>query len=366
MSQMAVRSPPSSVRLCFDRGTLVLSGPGPAARHHQADDGPWRWDRRVSAWRCEAIHYARVRTALAERFGSRFVDEVPRPERVTWGAVSLPPLRGEQRAALDAWRAAGARGQVLMPTGAGKTEIALAAMRETSLATLVVAPIRDLMYQWHRRILRGLGYDAGVIGDALFNLRAVSVTTYDSAYAHMGELGATFGLIIFDEEHHLPGPCRREAALLAAAPMRLGLTATPERSDGRHADLDVLVGPVVYHQPMSHAAGRTLAEYDVVRIPVRLSEEEQQRYEEAGRLVRGFMVEKRRERPGYSWADLCAESGADPAARQAKQRLGRILRRSGLARATLYEVVCEDTRDVERSRTRRRSDAYERTRHRRV
>jgi len=50
---------------------------------------------------------------------------------------------------------------------------------------------------------------------------------------------AGFGLLIFDEEHHLPGKCRREAAIFSAATMRLGLTATPERSDGLHKVLGV-------------------------------------------------------------------------------------------------------------------------------
>ena len=31
--------------------------------------------------------------------------------------------------------------------------------------TLIVAPLRDLMYQWQRRIKKGLGFDAGVLGD---------------------------------------------------------------------------------------------------------------------------------------------------------------------------------------------------------
>ena len=47
----------------------------------------------------------------------------------------------------------------------------------------------------------------------------------------MSKMGAGFGLLIFDEEHHLPGKCRREVAILSTAAMRLGLTATPQRSD---------------------------------------------------------------------------------------------------------------------------------------
>jgi superfamily II DNA or RNA helicase len=227
--------------------------------------------------------------------------------------------------------------------------------------------------------------------------------------------------------------------------------------------------------PLSEARGRTLADYDVVRVPVALTDAEQATYDACSRLVRGYVVLRRRQQTGYSWKDLCAESGADPAARraqkayylkksiedraaeklrvledlfrlhagqptivfagsnamamevsrrflvptilshtlkrerltvldgfaagrlpvvvanrvldegvdvpeakvaiviggqastrQAKQRLGRVLRPRGNVRAVLYEVVCQDTKEVERSRARRRSDAYARTRHRRV
>jgi superfamily II DNA or RNA helicase len=471
-----VPQPANAVRrLSFDRGTLLLGGVGAEEVRGIFAPGIWTWDGRVGAWRADALHYAAVRNALARRFGAAWRNEVPEPPPVRWPNVSLPPLRPEQAEALAAWRQAGRRGQVIMPTGTGKTEVALAAMAETGAATLVVAPIRDLMYQWHRRILSGLGYDAGIVGDNLYNLQPVTVTTYDSAYIHMGEIGARFSLVIFDEEHHLPGPCRREATLMCAAPMRLGLTATPERWDGRHVDLDHLVGPVVYAMPFQAARGRTLAEFDVVRVPVALQPDEQATYDACSRQIRHFIAARRREQPGYSWQDLCAESGADPAARQAqkayylkqsiedraaeklrvledlfrlhtgqqiivfagsnamamevsrrflvptilshsrkrerlavldgfsegrfpvivanrvldegvdvpeakvavviggqastrqaKQRLGRILRRTGNVQAVLYEVVCETLKEIERSRTRRRSDAYERTRHRRL
>ena len=208
------------VRLEFDRGTLLLRGLAGEAVRALASADVWTWDGRVGAWRCDAIHYAGVGETLAATLGSAWRDEVPKALPVRWPKVALPPLRPEQVEALAAWRNAGRRGQVIMPTGTGKTEVALAAMAETATATLVVAPIRDLLYQWRRRILKVLGYDAGIVGDSLHNLQPVTVTTYDSAYIHMGEIGARFGLVVLDEEHHLPGPCRREAALMCAAPMR--------------------------------------------------------------------------------------------------------------------------------------------------
>jgi superfamily II DNA or RNA helicase len=423
---------------------------------------------RVGTWRRFAIDYRDVRKELREQWGDGFVDAVAVPAPVSWHTVDLPALRDDQAKALAAWREARGRGLLVMPTGTGKTEVALAAMANAKLSTLVVAPVRDLMHQWHQRILRRLGYDAGIVGDSLFNLRPVTVTTYDSAYLHMAEMGDRFGLIIFDEAHHLPGASYRDAAILSAAPFRMGLTATPERFDGRETDLEQLIGPTVYRQEIAHARGRSLAEYDVVRIPVKLDPQEQAKYDSAGAIVRDFLSSKRTEgQTKYTWQDLCAESGKDPAARgaqnayylrksiedraseklrvledlfrlhagervivfagsnamamdvsrrflvptllshsrkkerrnvlegfasgtfpvlvanrvldegvdvpaakvavvlggqastrQAKQRLGRILRKSGAAKAVLYEVVCQDTNDEERSRKRRRSDAF--------
>ena len=151
--------------LSFDRGTLVLRGA--SARYVQAGfpAGLWTWDARLPAWRCDALHYATVRARLALDLGADFQDGVPAPAPVRWPKPELAVLREDQRAALEAWTRAGRRGLIIMPTGTGKTEVALAALAESGVATLVVAPVRDLMYQWHQRILQRLGYDAGILGD---------------------------------------------------------------------------------------------------------------------------------------------------------------------------------------------------------
>jgi len=209
------------IYLRFDRGTLLLSG---VRREHLCDisaPSVWAWDSRVAALRCDAIHFAAVGMALAGQFGPSLSDEVPKPARVCWPKVRLPKLRPHQIEALEAWFRAGCRGQIIMPTGTGKTEVALAAMARTKVASLIVAPVRDLMYQWHRRILAAFDYDAGLVGDGLSNIKPITVTTYDSAYIHMAEMGAGFGLLVFDEEHHLPGKCRREAAIMSMAPCGL-------------------------------------------------------------------------------------------------------------------------------------------------
>lgn len=472
---MDVHPTTQSILLEFDSGTLVLKGLRYTDRPKLPEAALWKWDDRVGLWRTEAMRYAQMRDALSRHHGSALEDQVLQPESVSFPSVNLPALRPEQTQALEAWQRADCRGQIIMPTGTGKTVVALAAMARTQVATLVVATVRDLMYQWHRRILADLGYDAGIIGDGLSNIKAVTVTTYDSDYIHMHRMGAGFGLIIFDEEHHLPGKCRREAAVLCTASRRLGLTATPERSDGLHRDLDFLVGPVCYDMPFREAEGKTLAHCDLVRIPVALTAPEQATYDECSRAIQHYMKQRRDETPGYAWQDLCKESGKEPQARhaqrafhikqsienratekmrvledlfrlhqgqqilvftgsnamaievskrflvptilshtrkqerltvldgfsrgsfpvlvanrvldegidvphakvavvigglgstrQAKQRLGRIMRKSGQRRAVIYEVVCENTKEVQRSRKRRKSDAYQRPINRRV
>jgi superfamily II DNA or RNA helicase len=466
-------SPSGTGRLSFSGGTLVLQGVSSQAIEKWMGPGIWVHDSRVHALRCDAMHYALVAGHLAGIHGG-VDDVVPQWQRVHWTKSNIHELRPDQHDAFDAWMAS-PRGVIVMPTGTGKTEVALTIMRHTQVSTLVVAPVRDLMYQWHRRILGGLGYDAGIIGDNVHNVRPVSVTTYDSACIYMDRFGDRFGLIIFDECHHLPGDVRRDASRMCAAPMRLGLTATPERSDGRHIDLDSLIGPRLFEMSIAQAKGKMLADYDVVRIPIHLSDRERAKYSRLSRLIQEFIRDRRDKQAGYSWEDLCEETALDPAARrvliafqqkkaiedraaeklrvledlfrlhagspivvfagsnamaievsrrflipcllnhcgkservevldglqngtypalvanqvldegvdlpevkvaiviggmastkQAKQRLGRVLRKRGNARALLYEVVCTDTNEEQRSRNRRGSDAYARTRHRRI
>ena len=131
----------------------------------------------------------------------------------------------------------------------------------------------------------------------------VSVTTYDSACIHMQDFGDEIDLVNFDECHHLPGQFRSDAARMSTAPYRLGLTATPERSDGREAALDSLIGPIVLvssiqskahlgplrsqaHPGLSNT-GRTGRSTDL-----------------CSSVIRHFMSEQRKSHPNYSFIDL--------------------------------------------------------------
>jgi superfamily II DNA or RNA helicase len=174
---------------------------------------------------------------------------------------------------------------VVLPSGAGKTLVGLEAVLRVRAATLVVVPTIDLLDQWRRAFSARLGLEASVLGGGEEGVSGVTVTTYSSAYSRADELGDRFHLVIFDEVHHLPSPNYMEVAQLLAAPYRLGLTATPEREDGRHELLPDLVGPIVFRLSPADLRGSYLADYDVRRVYVELTDSEYSRYLELRRRL---------------------------------------------------------------------------------
>jgi len=186
-------------------------------------------------------------------------------------------LRDYQQKALEEWLKE-KRGVIVLPTGAGKTLIALKAISILKVSTLIVVPTLDLLHQWHDAVLEKLGFDSGIIGGGEDSLKGITVITYDSAYTRAEHLGNLFQLLVFDEVHHLPSEGYMQIAQLFASPYRLGLTATPERSDGREYLLPDLVGPIVYKVSPNELAGRYLSRYVIQRVYVSLTEDEKIAY----------------------------------------------------------------------------------------
>ena len=131
----------------------------------------------------------------------------------------------------------------------------------------------------------------GLVGGGTYDFQPLTVTTYDSAHIHLERWGHRFGLVVFDECHHLPGATYMNAAVGSLAPFRLGLTATPERTDGQEVLLAELVGPIVYRREIKELAGDYLAEYRAERLYVELSPEEEERYKKARDQYRLFVAE---------------------------------------------------------------------------
>jgi hypothetical protein len=131
-----------------------------------------------------------------------------------------------QLESLKAWKTADRFGTIVLPTGAGKTFVALQAIAETAAHTLIIVPTIDLLHQWYARLETAFQVPIGVWYGQEKLLQPITITTYPSAWANAETFGSQFKLLIFDEIHHLPAPRWHEIALMCAAPYRLGLTAT--------------------------------------------------------------------------------------------------------------------------------------------
>jgi superfamily II DNA or RNA helicase len=273
------------LRLLFDGGTLVVEG----LRTDEDPDLPGvKYDFRTHQFRAEAIWYRTIVEHIKER-KQRYKDEARDYELVGWRLQVVKTAFPHQVEGLKAWWDTGGRGVVVLPTGTGKTHLASMAIERTGRPTLVITPTIDLLNQWYDELTLSFGVEVGLLGGGYYDIRPLTVATYDSAYLNMDRLGNRFGLIVFDECHHLPGPTFGLAATCAIAPFRLGLTATPERADNAHTHLDQLIGPVVYRREITQLRGEYLAEYQVVKMYAHLSDEDRYRYERAREVYRAFV-----------------------------------------------------------------------------
>ena len=303
----------ASWTLRFDGGTLVLDGPG-------VDELPegFSWDPRIRRGRARANEYAAFVT-WARGAGISLDDQARSFRKLDdLRHLSTRVAREYQEEAVAAWKAARWQGVVVLPTGAGKSYVAERVIAEARRTTLVVVPTLDLLSQWYGGLRAAFGDRIGLLGGGSHELNDITVTTYDSAAIYLDRYGDRFGLIVWDEVHHLPAPAYGRASMCAIAPLRLGLTATLERPDGAHLDLDHLVGPVVYRREIPELAGEFLAEYRTEVITIRMGVAEQQRYDECRAIYKDFCeVNNIRIRSQQDWGTFIRVAARSKAGRQA-------------------------------------------------
>jgi DNA excision repair protein ERCC-3 len=270
-----------------------------------------------------------------------YVDGAPLPfELRELGALSGTPfaLRAYQEDAAEVYwaqgSAAGGSGVIVLPCGAGKTIVGMAAMQRTQCATLILCPNTVAVRQWIRELLDKTTLTEDQVGEYTGlkkEVRPVTVTTYQvltyrprrkKANAGDGENGSTgaeergngasplptdspvpmngraaaklgvldeyphmqlfttldWGLIIYDEVHLLPAPVFRITAEIQAR-RRLGLTATLVREDGREGEVFSLVGPKKYDVPWKDLERQGwIATAECHEIRVALDEDDRMEY----------------------------------------------------------------------------------------
>ncbi len=252
------------------------------------------WDNRTRQWRAPAGAYRN--TVLELRASeTEHADRAANFTRLPLESrIALEP-RPYQREALGAWWKAGLRGVVALPTGAGKTAVAVQAMSRAGRSTLVVVPTLALLKQWYSVLSDAFGdsVQVGLLGGGYHEITPITVTTYDSAYIHAERYGDRFALVVYDEVHHLPAEKYAVIPRMLLAPYSLGLSATPERPDGGHELLPELVGGICYRRSPEDLAGTYLAPYELVRIPIELTVHERFEYAQAEAVYKDFLHKHR-------------------------------------------------------------------------
>jgi superfamily II DNA or RNA helicase len=321
--------PAPVMKLRFDRGTIVLTDP--PTELDLAEAPGVLWDPRVRVHRAPASSYPALKRWLLGR-GTRFQDlaPLPRPVEEAWSDVDLRPY---QEVALSAWELGHRRGVVALPTGSGKTRLALAAMRRTRLAALCLVPTRVLLDQWLREIRGVYRGPVGSYGDGVRQLAPLTVATFESAYRHMDQLGDRFSLLIVDEVHHFGGGPRDEALEMAVADARLGLTATPPRDPSAAARLAELVGPTAFELAVADLAGGFLASFDVITLYLDLAPEERSAYTSLAAVFTSAYTDFRRMAPEASWVDFTHHAARTAEGRRALTAWRQMRRLLGFTQA---------------------------------
>lgn len=255
--------------LFYDKGTILISG--------DISTPYGVWDKAAGRYRAEAYRY-RDLVEYMERSGIQFEDNVLDliPCQTLKADVTLYDYQTE---GVEAWVAAMKKGVVVLPTGSGKTVLAINAIEQVGGPALVIVPTLDLVDQWKLFLTKAFKTPIGTITGGVFDLQQITVATYDSAYLRMPEIGNKFMLIVCDEVHHLAGASYVQIAEMCAAPYRLGITATIDRDDMRHFEIYRLLGGLVYSKKPSDLSGDYLAEYQLERVFVDLTESEKVEYD---------------------------------------------------------------------------------------
>ena len=272
----------------FDKGTILLEGIDDSIIS-QIDY--FSWDERVLAYRAPAFKYREIVLFLREK--KIIFDDYARKFSVESFFLKNKILpRTFQKEAIKEWFKE-KLGVVSLPTGSGKTILSVMLIQKIGRPTLVHVPTIDLMRQWKNVLTQYFNIPIGLLGGGFNEIKTITVATYDSALIHVENKGNIFGFLVFDECHHLPSEQFQYAAISSIAPFRLGLSATPERSDGKESFLYELCGPLRYEKHIDQLSGGTLAPYEVKTIEVKMRPSDREKYENARENYISFIRKSR-------------------------------------------------------------------------
>lgn len=164
-------------------------------------------------------------------------------------------------------------GTLNLSCGKGKTVVALRLAAELRVPTLIVVNSTALMEQWKEDIEEHLEVPSvGVIQGKRHDWRGhpMTITTIqtlsEGVEFHTPEFRNYFGLVFYDEGHHMSAPVFVQGADVCAG-RRFSLTATPDRTDGMENIYQYHLGRVLYSDLTQDLIPETVFHVTSWRIP---------------------------------------------------------------------------------------------------
>lgn len=288
------------MELYFNHGTIVIKDP--ASNFEAGKFTDFVWDARVERYRAPACRYESILSNLREH-KVEFQDHVNQSNKLVgeWKDISLRPY---QDAAIQSWIAAQKRGLIVLPTGSGKTRVAMRAMAMLRESTLCLVPTRVLLEQWLEQLKTFYSGKIGIYGDGTREIGEITVATYESAYRNISLFGNRFSLLIVDEVHHFGNGLRDEFFEMITASNRLGITGTMPQNPEQNTKLQHYIGAPVYELSITDLRGKYLADFELYSLHLNLTNRERELYNLNVNLFRNYYVMFRKTCPEASWQNF--------------------------------------------------------------
>lgn len=132
------------------------------------------------------------------------------------------------------------------PTGFGKTVMAVQMIKRVGRPTLVIVTKEDLLERWEEEIVKWLGFKPGLIQGQTCDIKPVTIAMVHTL-AQQGvtpQVAQAFGFVLWDECHRMAADTFSRTAFQFPALLRMGLSATPTRLDGREQMIFDTIGPI--------------------------------------------------------------------------------------------------------------------------
>jgi superfamily II DNA or RNA helicase/RecB family exonuclease len=155
-------------------------------------------------------------------------------------------------------------GILALPTGSGKTEIAIEFIRQIPYKTLFLVDRLELLRQTKERIEKELNIKVGEIHGNTVDIQHITIATIQTINKRIKEFGeylSTIRVAFFDECHKIASNSYiKVSRYLINSEFRLGLSATPYRTDGNDMKINSVCGYKIFEIKSEDLINRNLLE----------------------------------------------------------------------------------------------------------